>query len=237
MGHLNKCALVAEWVGYAEPKDFGHFVQKSKAGRPKGGVARAARELPVPGNSFDARRKFIERALKVDGILPEAKSAVRDAVLDDVQSALLEIASERSIEAQLAKVKEIALRRAQPRRDSGGSTANRAKAEAERLQVELATVTERLRHIEHELETARAMASSAPLVDASMKAPTDGGIPPFLDRRPLSPADKLAFDAVMAAWADATALRAALVRASPVVHGRFIAVLRVDIASSNSAAK
>ena len=103
--------------------------------------------------------------------------------------------------------------------------------EAERLRAELAAATERLRHVEHELETARAIASSPPAVDELVKGPTDLDIPPFLDRRPLSsPDDQLAFDAIMAAWADATALRAALVGASPVVCERYIAVLRAELA-------
>ena len=48
---LEKCALVTEWVRHAEAKCsvFGHFVQKPQGGRPEGGVARAARALPVPG--------------------------------------------------------------------------------------------------------------------------------------------------------------------------------------------
>ena len=108
--------------------------------------------------------------------------------------------------------------------------------EAERLRAELAAATERLRHVEHELETARAIASRPPAVDASMRPPTDGGIPPFLNRCPLSPDDQLAFDAIKAAWANSTT-RAALLQASPVVQERFSTALRADIASSSSAAK
>jgi hypothetical protein len=116
---LEKCALVAEWVHHAEAKSsvFRHFVQKPQGGRPEGGVARAARELPIPGKSIGARRKFIERALKIDGMGPEAKVAAQAAGLDDTQSALLAIASEHS-RAQLAKVQEIATRKAMPRRTS-----------------------------------------------------------------------------------------------------------------------
>jgi hypothetical protein len=106
--------------------------------------------------------------------------------------------------------------------------------EAERLRAELAAATERLRHVKHELETARAIASRPPAVDASMKAPTtDEEIPPFLNRYPLSPEDQLAFDAVMTAWANSTT-RAALLQASPVVQERFSTVLRADVASSSS---
>jgi hypothetical protein len=117
---LEKCALVAEWIHHAEASVsvFGHFDQKAQGGRPEGGVARAARALPVPGKTTEARRKFIERALKIDGIWPEAKSAARAAGFDDVQKALLDVAAERSPEAQLAKVREIAARKATPRRKS-----------------------------------------------------------------------------------------------------------------------
>ena len=115
---LDKCGLVAEWLHHAEAKlsvVLGQDVAKS-AGRPEGVLTRAARELCVPGTTPKARRKFVERALKIDGIFPEAKSAARAAGLDDIQSALLAIARERSLEAQLAKVQEIAAHKAMPRR-------------------------------------------------------------------------------------------------------------------------
>lgn len=127
---LEKCALVAEWLHHAEVKlsILGQPVEKS-TGRPEGALTRAARELPVPGSTLKARRKFMERALKIDGIWPEAKSAAHSARLDNIQSALLSIAAERSVEAQLAKVQEIATSKAQPRRkssarDSGKGTAS-----------------------------------------------------------------------------------------------------------------
>jgi ParB-like chromosome segregation protein Spo0J len=108
-------------------------------------------------------------------------------------------------------------------------------AEVERLKTELAAATERLRHVEQELENARVVASRTPSVEASMKTPAgDDGIPLFLDRRPLSAENQLGFDAVMEAWANSPA-RTALLAASPIVHERFISMLRVEIASSNSA--
>ena len=115
---LDKCGLVAEWLHHAEAKlsvVIGQNVEKS-AGRPEGALTRAARELRVPGSTPNARRKFIERALKIDGIRPEAKSAARAAGLDDIQSALLSIAGEHSLEAQLVKVQEVAAQKAMPRR-------------------------------------------------------------------------------------------------------------------------
>jgi hypothetical protein len=122
---LDKCALVAEWVRIAEAKVsvFGQVVQKHQGGRPEGGVSRAARELPVPGKTFGARRKFIVRAVDINAISPEAKVAARAARLDDNQSALLEIASER-LEAQVAKVNEIAARKKQPRARRKSKTSN-----------------------------------------------------------------------------------------------------------------
>jgi hypothetical protein len=206
MPHLPKCELVAEWVHHAEAKlpVFGQIVPKPKGGRPEGGVARAARELPVPGKSPEARRKFIERALRIDGLWPDVKSAVRAAGLEDIQSELLAIAKERSPEAQLAKVQEIVARKTTPRQRKASTSASEESAvnlsEAERLQAELAAAIERQRQLEEELETAAAMASRAPAVDEPMKAPTDLDIPPFLDRRPLSPVDQKALDDIVEAW-------------------------------------
>jgi hypothetical protein len=124
MRKLEKYELVAEWVRYAEAQVsvFGQPVSKPQGGRPEGGVSRAARELPVPGKTFGARRKFIVRAVDIDAIPPEAKVAARAAGLDDNQSALLAIAKEKTPEAQLAKVKELAARRAQPRRKNTQAT-------------------------------------------------------------------------------------------------------------------
>jgi hypothetical protein len=131
MRHLEKCVLAAEWVHHAEAKIsvFGQPVHKPEGGRPEGGLTRAARELCVPGPTPAARRKYLDRAIKITEIWPEAKSAAEAVGLDDIQSALLAIAHEHSLEAQLAKVHEIAARKAQPRRkssarDSGKGTAS-----------------------------------------------------------------------------------------------------------------
>ena len=74
-------------------------------------MSRAARELPVPGTSFGARRKYIVRAVDIDAISDAAKAAARTAKLDNKKTALMTIASERSPEAQLAKVKQLADRK------------------------------------------------------------------------------------------------------------------------------
>jgi ParB-like chromosome segregation protein Spo0J len=108
-------------------------------------------------------------------------------------------------------------------------------AEVEKLKSELAAANERQRKLEAELEQARVTVLESRAA-SSIRISPDLEIPPFLDRRPLSPEDLLAFDAAMAAWASSTELRAALVAASAVVLERVIAALRVDIASASSPA-
>jgi hypothetical protein len=240
MRFLDKGELVAEWVRYAEAKVSGQVVQKPQGGRPEGGITRAARELPVPGKTEEARRKLIERAIKINTISPEAKAEARAAGLHNIQSALLAIAEEHSPDAQIAKVQEIVARRVKPRRrkkstSSAGNESGSILTEVERLKTELVVANDRKRELEQELEIARGMAARTSAVEGLVKAPTtDEDIPAFLDRRPLSPGDQLTLDAVMAAWADAIALRAALLGASPVVQERFVAALREDIASASS---
>ncbi len=58
---LDNCALYAEWVKHAEAKAsvLGQVVSKPQGGRPKGGIARAAEELPMPAENEKAREKFI----------------------------------------------------------------------------------------------------------------------------------------------------------------------------------
>ena len=120
MSLLERASLVAEWVRYAEAKISvsGQLVQKTKGGRPEGGIARAARELRVPGKTEEARRKFVERAVKINTLWDETKEAARAAGLANTQSALLAIAREQSSEAQVSKVREIAACKSAPRRKS-----------------------------------------------------------------------------------------------------------------------
>ena len=100
---------VAEWVRLTESDApiSGHNVLKKGRGRRKGGISEAARRLPIKGKTHAAKRKNVERALKVDSILPEAKEAAKAAGLDNNRSKLLKIAAEKTLEAQLAKVREL----------------------------------------------------------------------------------------------------------------------------------
>ena len=109
-------------------------------------------------------------------------------------------------------------------------------AEVEKLKTELAAANDRMRELEEEIESARGIASRAPAVDGSMKAPTtDEDIPACLDHRPLGTEDQLGLDAIMVAWTNSAAPDA-LLRASPVVQERFIATVRAEIASARSRA-
>jgi hypothetical protein len=87
-------------------------VAKPQGGRPQGAIAKAARELPIKGKTQQARRKAIERGIKIAAISSEAKAAVKKAALDDNPSALREIAKVETPEEQLNKVQEIVERQA-----------------------------------------------------------------------------------------------------------------------------
>lgn len=87
-------------------KRNGQVVQ-SGGEAPRGLIAETARALSIPGKSEGARRKIVERSLKIADIAPEAKEAAKDADLADNQQALIEIAGEPNAEAQVRKVGEI----------------------------------------------------------------------------------------------------------------------------------
>ena len=82
-------------------------MSKKGPGRRKGGIAQAARVLPVRGKTDEAKRKGIERSINADKILPEAKDAVKKAGITS-RSDRLKIAAEKTLDAQLAKVAELA---------------------------------------------------------------------------------------------------------------------------------
>lgn len=86
----------------------GHVGQKNKRGRPPGGIALAARELPVVGRSVHARRNMFKRAMKISRIEPEAKAAAIKAGLANTQNALLKIAEAGGLKSQLRMVGELA---------------------------------------------------------------------------------------------------------------------------------
>jgi ParB-like chromosome segregation protein Spo0J len=100
---------VAEWVQLlkADPAFYGQNVQKKGRGRPEGGISEAARRLPIKGETHAAKRKNVERALKVASIFPKAKDAAKKAGFDKNRAKLLQVAAEKTLEAQLAKIREL----------------------------------------------------------------------------------------------------------------------------------
>ena len=101
--------LIALKVGQADHPVAGGNQPSDK------GISKAARELPIAAKSEEARRKEIERALKVNAITPEAKAAAKTTGLDDNRSALLKIAKEPTAELQVKKANELGAGKASKR--------------------------------------------------------------------------------------------------------------------------
>jgi hypothetical protein len=106
---LEESAQIAKWVKLWKSlkRISGQSSQeKTGPGRPHGGKSAAARELPVKGGTADAKRKNVERALKINAMDPAAKKAAAKAGFNKKgsKSKLLEIADEPTPEAQMAKV-------------------------------------------------------------------------------------------------------------------------------------
>lgn len=115
---LERSEHIAEWIRLTEKsateenqvvqpaspeKEVGY---KKPPAQKKSGVREAARKLGVEHR--DARR-----AVKIDGISPEAKQAARNAGLGKNQSALLKVAAV-PVDEQVAKVDAIKVERARP---------------------------------------------------------------------------------------------------------------------------
>jgi ParB family chromosome partitioning protein len=203
---LQRSQLIADWVEIAN-KRSGQVVQKPHGGRPEGGIAQAARTLPVPGKTEGGRRKNIERSMKIDEISPAAKQAAESVGLGDNQSALLEIAAQPTAETQAAKVAELASRKCNPRKKHRGAKADdqaflnaviRYPANFDRkaeLLAELARVAK-----EFGLEPQRA---SPPIAHDGPDYPDLPAVP---DRRRRADGerDAQAFETLEAAWAEAS---------------------------------
>jgi ParB-like chromosome segregation protein Spo0J len=104
---LKRAEMLAEWLSLALVNFSGQLVQEEQA-RPLRGIVRAARALPVVARSVDARRKILDRAVRIARLAPEVKKAAKKAGIDDNQRALLKIAKAKGRKAQLRKVEELA---------------------------------------------------------------------------------------------------------------------------------
>jgi hypothetical protein len=106
---LQRAEMMTEWFASASAlvSISGQPDQKISRGRPQGGLALAARLLPVIGRTVEARRKIIARATKISSITPEAKQAAKENGFADNQKVLLKIAKAKGHKTQLRKLAKI----------------------------------------------------------------------------------------------------------------------------------
>jgi hypothetical protein len=176
---------------------------------PPGGVQPADTGLRKAARRLGISREKMRRHRLVSDLSAQVKAEAKRLGLGN-QSALLDAAKEKTPEGQISKLRA----RAAARKGATGRKGGRPKkkehvtqgddmspaTDVKQLKTELAAARERMRKFEEELETARRTVSHTPAVDESAKASMDGDIPPFLDRRPLSPDDQKALDELVGAW-------------------------------------
>ncbi|MBR0838706.1 ParB N-terminal domain-containing protein [Bradyrhizobium liaoningense] len=126
---LRRAEILVEYVELASTKVkvSGQVDQKKGRGRPPGGNALIARELPGLHGTVDAVRKLVERAVRINSIAPKAKEAAKKAGLANIQSALERIAKAGGPSDQVKMVAELSKMTNQALRSKGeaGSLANR----------------------------------------------------------------------------------------------------------------
>jgi ParB-like chromosome segregation protein Spo0J len=98
---LERAEHIAQLKRLIEKDVSAQVAPKPRGGRPARGVRADARALGL-------ERTELDRALKIADISLVAKAAIKAANLDDNQKALLRIAREKTEQAQVAKVSEIA---------------------------------------------------------------------------------------------------------------------------------
>jgi ParB-like chromosome segregation protein Spo0J len=128
LSKMEKANQTKEWLELTESLDriSGEKLQK-KPGRPEGGDAKAARDLPVQGKTVDAKRKKIASDRKIAALDPAVQAAAIKAGLDNNTGKLEEIARQKTREAQLAKINELA----SPRKPGGGDPPDKAAGKNE----------------------------------------------------------------------------------------------------------
>jgi ParB family chromosome partitioning protein len=104
---LQRAEDLTEWMKLNEGEASAHPVRKHKIGRPEGLLLKLGKKGPFAGKSTEARRKQMERALKVAAISEPAKLAAKKAGLDDNLTALLNIAKEETPEGQMKRVEAL----------------------------------------------------------------------------------------------------------------------------------
>lgn len=107
---LRRSEKLVEYIELASTmvKVSGQVDQKKGRGRPPGGKALIARELPGMHGTTNAIRKVVERAVRINSIAPQAKQAAKQAGLANIQSALERIANAGGPSDQLKMVAKLA---------------------------------------------------------------------------------------------------------------------------------
>ena len=242
LNKLIRSESIALW-GSLTDRISGQHVQKSGPGRPSGGLAQAARVLTVLGKTNEARRKTVERAIQIDQISDEAKTAAINAGFTDNQRALLAIANEPTPEAQLLKVEELsAVKRARPKRDNStpvGGIGGEAPVAASPSSAPVDSPNTRTKPDGDDLGSApvEGIGGEAPVAGSPASAPADPpntrtkpdgdglDIPECLNRR--DPAERV-FAGLKAEWQNAAAFRHACAAAPVVVRDKFHAEVMRD---------
>ena len=150
---LQRAELLAEYYRLAlVPANIsGHDVQKIKPGRPRGGLAEAARKIPSLGGSLEARRKVISRSEKIASLPAEVKKAAVEARLDKSSKAAARNRKRRRHKEAIKKISELRASRPSPedepaaedgnpgaRKESRRAQSNTSRAEENSKQVTLA---------------------------------------------------------------------------------------------------
>ena len=103
-------------VEYVEELISSNAAKHEGAEARKVSISQAARDLCVPGETDEARRKSIERGYKIHGLSPKVRDAATEAGLAHKQSALLAIAKCTTIEDQLRVIEDLKARPRKKRR-------------------------------------------------------------------------------------------------------------------------
>jgi hypothetical protein len=223
---LDKAALVAEYLQILGRAGLcGQNVQKvgGKMGRPVGGTAQAARVLCVPGKTEEARRKWIERAIAINRLSPEAKAAATEGGMGDHQRALLQAARQPTptaqLESVLASVEAARKPKLKSHRKPGPETAMPTADETARITAELAdNKSGKIRAHESEQESMHRVDLATDIrqpehlaLEDSLTGPHElpAETQPVVEGHDLAmdtSADEVAFGALISAWRAASAI-------------------------------
>lgn len=115
-------------------------------GRPESGITRAVRQLPLPGKTEGARKKRLERLLRIASLGPQVRAVAQKAGVAHFQSDLLEIATGETEQEQLQTVAGLVARN----RERALARKNRAGA-GKQLRAVVAYSAERRRELDDAL--------------------------------------------------------------------------------------